>query len=461
MRIGLTFVLLSLVATQAIANNNEWQSLFNGKDLSGWSVKGGKAPFVVEDNAIVGASVRNSPSTFLASNKRYDDFILELEIKVDRTLNSGVQFRSNSMPEYKNGAVHGYQMEADTSERQWSGGIYDQSRRGWLYNLTRNEACRGAFNNGSWNQYRIEAIGNHIRTWVNGVACSNMWDNKSQSGFIAFQVHGIGKDGTEGLKTRFRKIRIKTNNLKNAGSPKGQDALEINYLPNQLTAQQKADGWQLLFDGKTTKGWRGAKLQKFPSKGWVVDNGKLSVLSSNDKRGGNGGDIVTLEQFSQFELELDFKISKAANSGIKYFLDPHLLKKEGKALGLEFQILDDIYHPDAKNGTNGNRKVGSLYDLIAAENLSEVKKGKMGKKRFSADHWNRARIRVNGNKIEHWLNNIKVVEYDRSSQMYRALVAYSKYKGRKNFGQWEKTPILLQDHNDEVSFRSIKIRRLK
>src|SRR5690606_38380285 len=154
-----TLICLSMTA---FGQQNSWQPLFNGKDLSGWKQLNGKAVYTVENGEIVGTTVPNEPNSFLATEEDYGDFILELELKVDPAMNSGIQFRSQSLPSYKNGRVHGYQMEIDPSPRQWSGGIYDESRRGWLYPLELNEAGKKAFKNGEWNKYRIECIGNTI-----------------------------------------------------------------------------------------------------------------------------------------------------------------------------------------------------------------------------------------------------------------------------------------------------------
>ena len=227
---------------------------------------------------------------------------------------------------------------------------------------------------------------------------------------------------------------------------------------NKLTAEEKAAGWELLWDGETTDGWRSARAEEFPKKGWEINNGVLSVLSSGGAESRNGGDIITLREFSSFELMVDFRITPGANSGIKYFVDPDLLKGEGSAIGLEFQILDDDLHPDARKGTGGNRKVGSLYDLIPAVNLSNPDSRQ--KVVFPPASWNRARIIVQGNNVQHWLNGVKVVEYNRGTEVFSALVARSKYAKWDNFGRWKSGPILLQDHGDFVSFRNIKIRRL-
>lgn len=218
---------------------------------------------------------------------------------------------------------------------------------------------------------------------------------------------------------------------------------------NTLTDVEQREGWQLLWDGKTTNGWRGAKLDTFPQKGWKIEDGVLKVEKAKGAESGNGGDIVTIKPYRNFILKVDFKITEGANSGIKYFVDPGMNKGEGSAIGCEFQILDDLRHPDAKLGVKGNRTLGSLYDLIPApEN-----------KPFDITSWNTATIIVKDAHVEHWLNGVKLLEYDRYSQMWNALVAYSKYRDWPNFGNRDGH-ILLQDHGDEVWFRNIKIKEL-
>lgn len=236
------------------------------------------------------------------------------------------------------------------------------------------------------------------------------------------------------------------------------EAVDIDAGANRLSPQEVRGGWRLLWDGVSTKGWRGAKLTTFPDHGWSIHDGVLSVDSSGGGEARNGGDIVTTEEFASFELKAQFRITPGANSGIKYFVDPELSKGKGSAIGPEFQILDDERHPDAKLGVRGNRTIGSLYDLIPPENLSEPGQGK---RVLPIGEWNQARIVVRGKHVEHWLNGVKVVEYDRGTQMFRALVSHSKFQDMPGFGERARGPILLQDHGDLVSFRSIKIRLLE
>ena len=433
-----------------------WIDLFNGKNLDGWIQRNGNALYEVENGQIIGVSIPDEPNSFLCTKKDYGDFILELEVKVDPPLNSGIQFRSLSMDSYQSGRVHGYQCEIDPSDRAWSGGVYDEARRGWLYNLTRNPRGQNAFRQGEWNLYRIEAIGDTIRTWVNGIMCSNLVDDETASGFIALQVHGVDNDPEKiGKTVRWRNIRIKTTDLMESRKYPDPYVEEINFIPNTLTPTEIRKGWRLLWDGKTTSGWRGAKLDRFPNLGWEIKDGILTVKESGGGESENGGDIITVNTFNEFELIVDFMLTEGANSGIKYFVDPELNKGEGSAIGLEYQLLDDSSHPDASEGVLGNRTLASLYDMIPSYNLSEDSDDK----RFNGiGKWNRARIVVMGNQVEHWLNNIKVVEYERGSQIYRALVAYSKYKIWPNFGEAEAGHILLQDHGNTVHFRNIKIR---
>lgn len=215
--------------------------------------------------------------------------------------------------------------------------------------------------------------------------------------------------------------------------------LSLSYVQAQIPQLSKKEikqGWILLFDGASPSGWKKANGNPFPAQGWTIENGVLTVH-------GKGGDIITDREFTDFELSIDFKITKGANSGIKYFILPK------SSLGCEFQILDDANHPDAKLGKDGNRVQGSLYDLIPA---SPKKKDK------PIGEWNNARIISKGKQVEHWLNGKKILSYERGSNEFNALVAGSKYKNEKDFATPDQTPILLQDHGDEVSFRNIKIR---
>ncbi len=230
--------------------------------------------------------------------------------------------------------------------------------------------------------------------------------------------------------------------------------------PNTLTDREKSDGWKLLWDGKTPDGWRSAKSENFPTHGWAMKDGVLTVHENGGEESAGGGDIITRKRYANFELTADFKITPGANSGIKIFVQPNLSpinKKTGKptgvgsAIGMEYQVLDDVLHPDAKLGRDGDRTIGSLYDLMPAPKDKKV---------MPVGEWNHARILSQGQHVTFWLNGQKTVEFDRGSAAFRDAVAKSKFKDIPDFGEWADGHILLQDHGNTVSYYNVKLREL-
>ena len=447
-----------------------WINLFNGKNLNGWEEHSGKARYTVEDGVLTGQSVSDSGNSFLCTTQTFENFELEVEYKCDALLNSGVQIRSEVFPDATNAIIggkefkfaadriHGYQCEIDMDAargRMWTAGIYDEARRGWLFptggekgrqGMAFSEQGRTVSKNGEWNKLRIVANGPTIQTWLNGVPRAEICDNVTPRGVIALQVHGIGNATNKiGLQVHFRTIRIH------------------ELAPNTLTKAEKSEGWKLLWDGKTTHGWRSPKSDEFPVKSWSIADGVLTAdhnLTNGNAEAQFGGDIITRKRYSNFELVADFKTTFGCNSGIKIFVQPDISPIDkvtgkptgvGSAIGMEFQILDDANHPDAKLGRDGDRTEGSLYDLIPAP---------AGKKAMPVGEWNHARILSQGNHVEFWLNGEKTVEFERGSADFRAAVAQSKFKDIPGFGEWADGHILLQEHGSEVSFRNVKLRVL-
>ncbi len=220
---AISIILFATLALNLPAGQKDgWVNLFDGATTKGWTQKGGVAKYDIENGTIVGRAVPGTPNSFLCTKKHYGDFILEVEFKADKGINSGIQIRSHCFDEdktvaidgkkktFKAGRVHGYQVEIDTSDRAWSAGIYDEGRRGWLNNLEKNPQARAAFKQDDWNKYRIECRGDSLKTWINGVPAADLKDGLTAKGFIALQVHGIGKK-TEliGKEIRWRNVRLK------------------------------------------------------------------------------------------------------------------------------------------------------------------------------------------------------------------------------------------------------------
>lgn len=210
---------------------------------------------------------------------------------------------------------------------------------------------------------------------------------------------------------------------------------------NTLTPAETAAGWKLLFDGRSTDHWRGYKQAAFPAKGWAVEDGTLHVA-----KGGGGGDIVSTDEFSDFELSVDFKCAPGANSGIMYRVAE--TKDASYETGPEFQVLDDRAH---KDGADPKHTVGALYDLIPAPADKPV---------HPAGEWNNARIRIKDGVLQHFLNGCKTAECRIDDDHWKQMIAASKFKAWPGFGLEKQGRIALQDHGDDVWFRNIKVRDL-
>lgn len=408
---GIIFV-SECVSQEAVSD--EWEVLFNGENLKGWHLLNGQHQVEVKNGTIVATTVDGLPNGFLATKKEYGDFILEVEVKADVLMhNSGIQFRNGTYKKLTkasymiadSGRVYGYQAEIENTPQKWSGAIFDEARRGWLYILEDEDSpAKDAFKNNQWNKYRIEAIGHTMRVWINGIPTSHLIDDETAKGFIALQIHDNTRpespDGNHQI--RFRNIRIKTDNIK----PSPYDEIPVvNLIPNFLSGQEEAKGFSLLWDGKTTSGWRGiSQSTKIPESGWSSNRGILTISALKGKASNNSltGIMKTQKKYGPFELKFDFK-----------------QHEKGGILGIEYGDFSNI------------SEVGDLYGRWAAKKTKET------------GQWNRGRIKVfPDNKVEYWLNGYKILEYYRN----------------KSFN---KGPIVLGSRGNSISYRSIKIRELK
>ncbi len=359
---------LTLTATLAHADDKDgWQLLVTGSTTAGFRQLGGKATYSVADGVVTGTSVPGTPNSFLATEKVYGDFLLEYEFKVEAELNSGVQIRSNSLPEYKNGQVHGYQVEIDPDVKRgrlWSGGIYDEGRRGWLNDLTKNEPARKAFKADEWNKIRVSAIGDHIQTWINDVPAADLVDSMTQTGFIALQVHGIGTNAAHaGKQVQWRNLKIK-----------------------DLGKQE----WKPLFDGKSLAGWK-------PSPGgtWEIREGAIHGFSpASEKRHGL---LLSDQSFKDFTVRFKFRVT-AGDSGF-YFR----CQEDGSVVTVKgFQAeVDSSPETGGLYETNGRAWVVQT-DPAAVSKIYHP--GQWSEMSVSA-HGGRIVVHVNGQKTAELLND--------------------------------------------------------
>jgi len=216
---------------------------------------------------------------------------------------------------------------------------------------------------------------------------------------------------------------------------------------NRLSHREIADGWQLLFDGRTTAGWRGYAQTEFPKAGWVIADGCLENDGSGQHKHAGGGDLVTTEAFTDFDFKFEWRISPGGNSGVKYLVREGKTGKSG--VGCEYQVLDDTSNEDAHNGAN--RQAGALYALIAPNASKHL---------VPVGQFNQSEIVVRGNHVEHWLNGSRIVQFELGSPELKEAIANSKFRSVEGFAEKMPTVLLLQDHGDAVWFRNLKIRKL-
>lgn len=391
--------------------------LFDGETLEGWHPIGGDMRFAVEDGAIVGYAKRQTPSTYLSTRETFSDFIFEAEMTVVGFMNSGIQFRTREIDAPYGSTVQGFQMEYDPSPRNWSGGIYGQSFGEFRYVTNANTACRESFRHGAWNTYRIEAIGPEIATFINGHPCSRYYGEERREGFFSLQMHSVGGAGVEDMRGKWRNILVWTGRLEALRTPLPDSVVEQNYVPNTLSDWEQRVGYGLVWDGD--------RLRLF--------DGAYSPADDGFALPERGQPVVSEVPYGSFELLFDFKLEPGASGAVRYLADP-----AGQG-GAAFRLADSGGRVDDPSPET----VGALQGRIAPRNMLEAGNGRHIRS-FKAGVWNRARIVVRGNSVEHWLNHTKVVEYDRCANDLAAPAGH----------------IALHDETGGIEFRSVKLRRL-
>lgn len=388
--LGVALLTAAVTASPARAAPGEdvpWRALFNGRDLQGWEQRGGAAKYSVKGGVIEGMSVPNTPNSFLCTKERFGDFVFEYEFKVDPDLNAGVQIRSNSDPAYRDGRVHGYQVEIDPDtkkQRFWTGGIYEEARRGWLADLSENEAARKAFKPGQWNHVRVEAVGDSIKTFVNGVPAADLRDPVTQTGFIALQVHDVG-NRQEPLHIAWRNLRIKDLGKR---------------------------GWVSLFDGKTLNGLA-------PLKGsWKVDGGLL--VGQPEAGTGKGWGALRADGFwDDVVVKVVYRLEDA-NGGL--FVRARPDPKQGPALtGLQADL-------DASA-----ERLGGLHEFpgrgwVARPAIKDPSKS-LPPKNVSGEGWTEVVLSAHGDRVVSHVNGLAAAHTAEDGCRTEGVVALEVFGG--------------------------------
>ncbi len=397
---------LSMVATPTVSPSHlevvapaagEWVDLFDGSTLAGWTQKNGTASYQVVDGAIIGTTSAGSPNSFLCSDQFYGDYELEFDVKLfDDQLNSGVQVRSHSNPSFKNGRVHGYQVEVATNGH--AGFIYDEAGRGWLSNDRDQPASRAAFKRGEWNRYKVICFGQSIRTWVNGVPIADVTDAVSPAGFIGLQVHAVGDDP---------KWRVGWKNLR-------------------LRKLGDGGGFASLFNGRDLSGWKVAERPESVR----VENG--AIIVNGDRAHVFYDGPVYHHSFKNFELRALVRSKPGSNSGIYFHT---LFQEQGwPSKGYEVQV----------NNSQGDwRRTGGLYGI---DDLREPP--------AKDDVWFPMHIKVIGKRVQITVNGREVIDYTEPEGVERPDSFAGRLVDRGTFA------LQAHDPGSEVWYKAIRVRPL-
>ena len=341
-----------------------WSELFDGQTLDGWTQVNGTAPYEVREGVLRGTNVLDSPNSFLATDDLYADFVLEFESRSIGEANSGVQFRTEGAPGTWSGVV-GYQLDIDPSARRWTGGIYHEGVHLWRHAMARNPACQAAYMPEAWNNYRIEAVGPVMATWVNGVACAHMVGDHHDAGFIALQVHAIGQEEQSlGSFTEWRHIRLLENPKKTELWLSKRAELIEGWLEPEISDIERAAGWRPL------------------------------DLSTGQARFEMGSGAV--------EVVIDLQLDAASDGHLNY-----AFTQAGDSCVGRYKLYNDVALGE---GQPAAKLIGSFPGKYDAANLSEPGRPKRA---YGMDRPNRVRILVTDTEIQHWLNGVKVVDYPR------------------------------------------------
>jgi hypothetical protein len=421
----------------------DWEVLFDGQSTEqfrafkrdsfpsgGWKVEAGQL-----------RTIKGGDEVDIITKDQYDDFELVFEWKVTPGGNSGVIYRVSESFDRPWHTGPEYQVLDDALHRD---GKDPRTAADSFYALVSAEG-KTIKPVGEYNSSRIVARGSRIEHWLNGkkvvaldlgsygvnqlIGQSKFADKPrfamETAGHICFQHHHD--------EVWFQNIKVRR--------LEPQKKLVVAKRDNRLSNAQRDAGWRKLFSGETPKSWRGFLKETFPEEGWVVEDGTLKHLSN-----GGGGDIVTKQRYQEFDFEFEWKVAPGANSGVKYFI---LEEERRKTIRHEYQVIDDEKHPDALRGPKW--QTAGFYDCFPASNRVLHPVGE----------FNQSRILVQGNQAEHWLNGVMVLSYTLGSPEVLEAVAKSKFKNVEGFGQRHRGRLLLQDHNDEVAYRNLRIRNLK